>query len=307
MFKEVARHGSLTRAAKELTYTTSAVSQHMSALERELGAVLFERLPRGVRLTKPGEALLSHVERILEEYRAARQTVRTITSVAHGRVRLGAFAAANATVVATAVARFRSVYPRTEVELRRVEPDEAVGLMAVRELDLAITYAYPEERLPSPDGMHLQPLLEDRLHVLLPRTHLMAGEHEVRLAEMVGEKWVRCADKRSANVLTSACLAAGFVPEVALCCDDETDLPGLTAAGVGVALISGLSRAAHRSDVVVRPIAGDPVVRQVYAMSPNGAPAPRSVTAMLTMLANAATDREMSETARLICGPRRGD
>jgi DNA-binding transcriptional LysR family regulator len=306
VFEEVVRQGSLTRAAKKLMYTTSAVSQHISALEREFGAVLFERTPRGVRPTEPGEALLRHVELILEEYRAAQTTVRAVTALLNGRVRVGAFAAANATVVPAAMARFHVEYPHVEMALRQVEPEEAVGLVATRELDLAVTYSYAGERVPGLEGLHVRPLLEDRLHVLLPRDHFLAGNQQVPLTSMMHEKWVQCGNRASTDLVTRACTAAGFVPDIALYCEDESDLPGLTAVGLGVALTFGLSSETLRHDVVARPVAGQYVSRQVLIVSPDGARVSGTITAIEEFLMDAAVESEIDRVSDDICPQRLG-
>ncbi|HWO68251.1 MAG TPA: LysR family transcriptional regulator, partial [Umezawaea sp.] len=90
VFVEVARLGSFTAAAAELDYTQSAVSRQISALEDEAGAVLFDRLPRGVRLTEPGRRLLGHAQAVLEHLGTARRELADLRELATGRLRVGA-------------------------------------------------------------------------------------------------------------------------------------------------------------------------------------------------------------------------
>src|SRR4051812_49591563 len=96
----VGRLGSLTAAAAELSYTTSAVSQQIAALERETGAVLLERHARGVRLTEAGRVLVGHTAAVLTELRAAEDALEAVERGSGGRVRLSSFPAGDARFVA---------------------------------------------------------------------------------------------------------------------------------------------------------------------------------------------------------------
>ena len=103
VFVEVARLGSFTAAAPALGYTQSAISRQISALEDEAGMALFDRLPRGVRLTEPGQRLLSHAKAVLDRLEAARRELSDLRELATGRLRVGAFATADAALVPHAI------------------------------------------------------------------------------------------------------------------------------------------------------------------------------------------------------------
>src|SRR6516165_7758334 len=95
-FREVARMRSITDAASALGYTQSAVSRQVAALERELGATLFDRGARGVALTEHGACLLPHAEGVLARLDDARRELRSLDRLEQGRLRLGAFPTAAA-------------------------------------------------------------------------------------------------------------------------------------------------------------------------------------------------------------------
>src|SRR4051812_12942696 len=105
---EVGRLGSLTAAAASLSYTKSAVSQQIAALERETGARLLERHARGVRLTEAGRVLVQHTGAVLAELRAAEDALEAVERGSGGRLRFGSFPTANAVFMPRAVAAFRS-------------------------------------------------------------------------------------------------------------------------------------------------------------------------------------------------------
>src|SRR5919206_1461930 len=96
VLREVAAERSFSAAAQKLGYTQSAVSQQVAALEREAGATLIERNPRGIRLTDAGEALVRHADKILARLAEAEAELEAIAGLRGGRLRLRAFPPARA-------------------------------------------------------------------------------------------------------------------------------------------------------------------------------------------------------------------
>src|SRR5918912_1731362 len=117
VFRQVVQRGSLSAAAEALSFTQPAVSRQIAALEREAGAQLLERTPRGIRLTEAGRVLLGHAEAILDRMAIARAQVASVASLTGGRLRIGAFPAANATIVPCAIAGFARAHPDVELSL----------------------------------------------------------------------------------------------------------------------------------------------------------------------------------------------
>ncbi len=103
VLKEVAAHGSFSAAGQALSFTQSAVSQHIAALEREAGAQLVERTSRGVRLTEAGRVLVAHAEAILARLGDAEQELAAIAGLRGGALRLGCFPSAGSTLMPRAV------------------------------------------------------------------------------------------------------------------------------------------------------------------------------------------------------------
>src|ERR671929_607485 len=111
VLREVAQQGSFSAAAEALSFTQSAISQHVAALERETGAQLVERGPRGVRLTDAGRALVAHAEAILARIEDAEEELAAIAGLRGGRLRLATFPSAGATLVPRALGEFHRPYP----------------------------------------------------------------------------------------------------------------------------------------------------------------------------------------------------
>src|SRR5919206_864725 len=122
VLREVAARGSFSGAAEALSYTQSAVSQQIAALEREAGTQLLERGARGVRLTQAGEALVRHTDVILARLADAEAELQAIASLRGGRLRLASFPTAGATIAPAAIARFRERHPHVELSLVPAEP-----------------------------------------------------------------------------------------------------------------------------------------------------------------------------------------
>ncbi|MEA2367528.1 MAG: hypothetical protein QOH38_246, partial [Thermoleophilaceae bacterium] len=126
VLREVAAESSFSAAAQKLGYTQSAVSQQIAALEREAGTMLIERNPRGIRLTDAGEALVRHADKILARLAEAEAELEAIAGLRGGRLRLGSFPTAGATLMPRAIAEFSKRHPAVELSLAEAEPDESL-------------------------------------------------------------------------------------------------------------------------------------------------------------------------------------
>lgn len=295
---EVTRHGSLTRAAAALSYSTSAVSQQITALEREAGARLLERHARGVRLTEAGRALVRHGERILTELRAAESTLAAICDGEGGRLRFGSFTTANATLMPLAVRAFQQCHPAVEVDLVEADRDEAMAALLAHELDLALVYEFPVVPLEVPASIEVAPLLVDPLHVALPPDHRLAHRERLRLTDLADDPWIQGIHHGSTmDVLPRASREAGFEPRIAFRTDDQMTVRGLVAAGVGVALAPSLTLSATPSGLVVRPLNEPSLTRTVMTATPAGQYRLPAASAMVERLREVAVDLDIGATA----------
>jgi DNA-binding transcriptional LysR family regulator len=281
ILKEVAYRGSFSAAADALSYTQSAISQQIAALEGEAGMALLERHPRGVSLTAAGQTLMSHAEGILARLDAADAALSAIAGLRGGRLRMASFPTAGATLMPLAIATFRSAYPEVELTLAEGEPGEIVPRLRAGELDLALLFEFAGEALLQRDMERLE-LLEDPMYLALPREHRLAARRRPRLEDLKAESWVQTSrSSPCARHVVRSCHAAGFEPNVSFESDDYQTVQGLVAAGVGVALIPELALSVIREDIVIRALSPAPPVRQVIAAVPEGA---RLVPAAQTML-----------------------
>src|SRR5919112_455952 len=204
VLREVAARGSFSAAAESLSFTQSAVSQQVAALEREAGAVLVERSARGVRLTDAGEAVVRHAEGILARLAEAESELEAIAGLRGGRLRLAAFESAAATIMPVAIAQFAKAHPAVELSMGLLEPEEAVAALRGGDIDLAITFGAgkPEDR--EGDGVVHHHLLEDPMYLVLSKEHPLAHKRGIRLADLASEPWIGGAPHCGGKPLISA-------------------------------------------------------------------------------------------------------
>jgi DNA-binding transcriptional LysR family regulator len=284
VLREVALCGSFSAAAESLSFTQSAISQQIAALEREAGAVLVERSARGVRLTEAGEAVVRHADGILGRLAEAEAELEAIAGLRGGRLRMAAFESAAATIMPVAIAEFTKAHPAVELSMTLVEPEAAVAALKAGDLELAITFGAgkPEDLLG--DGVQHHHLLEDPMYLVLPSDHPLARKRGVRLADVADEPWIGGAPDCECNrMISQACLRFGFDPRIAFETDDYAAVQGFVAAGVGVSLIAELGLRSVREDIVVRPLGRDTPVRQIFATALTGYRSPATL-AMIEVL-----------------------
>jgi DNA-binding transcriptional LysR family regulator len=292
ILREVAYRGSFSAAADALSYTQSAVSQQIAALESETGMPLLERHPRGVTLTAAGQTLVRHAEGILAGLDAAEAALASIAGLRGGRLRMASFPTAGSTLMPLAIATFRTAYPDVALTLAEGEPEEIAPRLRAGELDLALLFDFAGETQRH-EGLELAPLLEDPLYLALPRAHPLAGKRSLELAALGAEAWIQTASSSPcAQHVVRCCHAAGFEPRVTFESDDYQTVQGLVAAGVGVALIPELALSVVRDDIVIRAPAPAPPLRQVLAAVPRGAHLVPGAPAMLGLLEETAREYE---------------
>jgi DNA-binding transcriptional LysR family regulator len=271
VFREVVRRGSLSAAAEAMSFTQPAVSRQIAALEREAGAQLLERTPRGIRLTEAGRVLLGHAEAILDRMAIARSQVESVASLTGGRLRLGSFQTANVTIVPRAIAAFARAHPQVELSLVEGTTRRAMAQLRAGEIDVAVV-----TRVDDIDGGDVEfvDLVDDEIFVALPAGHRLAHKPRLRLRDLREETWIEAPGGPGDRPLLSAALAHGFEPRIRFGAEQWLSKQGLVAAGVGVTLIPGLAIATVRDDIVLRSLGPDAPRRRVVAALPLGYRAP---------------------------------
>jgi DNA-binding transcriptional LysR family regulator len=266
---EVAEQGSFSAAASAMGLTQSAVSQHISALEREIGLAVVRRGSRPVELTEAGAALTRHARGILARLEAAEQEVAEIGQRRRGRLRFGCFPTVLGTLMPPAFARFRRLHPEVRLTVVDDHLHRLVPRLESGELDLVVIYDH--EALPDIEAksFHRAPLLTDRFHAVLPASHALARRKTLRLGDLRDEPWIGGAPSSAwYRIVRHACQLAGFTPRADLASDDYIAVQALVAAGLGVSVIPGLAVVHPLPGVAVRPLISGAPERHISAAWP---------------------------------------
>ncbi|WP_433292922.1 LysR family transcriptional regulator [Actinoplanes sp. CA-030573] len=287
VFRTVAHLGSITEAARRLRFTQSAVSRQIGALEQELGARVFDRLPRGVTLTEEGRALLPYAVKILDGLTSARGAVGDVRTVAAGRLRVGAFPTAVAALVPSALARFRQAYPQVVLSLVEGLTPALLDRLARGEADVAVVSSSPSGPLDRA-RFELHHLLDERMLVAVARGHRLARRRVVRLADLAADAFI-AGSATAEETLLRASLPSGFRPRIEITAAEWTGKLGCVAAGLGVALVPALMAGRVPRDIaLLRLHPEDELRRRIYAATPAGRTVPAAATRFLACLGAAA-------------------
>ncbi len=242
ILRAVAEHGSFNRAATSLRLTPSAVSQHIAVLERSLGTEVVSRSTRGVTLTAAGRIMVDAAESVAAELAHAREQVDRLET-GRTQLTLATFNTGGRLLLPGALARLAAAHPATVVHVREAEPEDSLPLVRQGAVDLALAYHF-DGPLPSRPGprsrLIWQPLMDDPLHVVLPRRHPLSTRPDLDLADLATEPWVLGCLK-TADFLRRHAERAGFQPDIRSTTTDYFFACSLVAAGLGLSLIPSIA------------------------------------------------------------------
>ncbi|MGW3040231.1 LysR family transcriptional regulator [Kitasatospora sp. NPDC001159] len=273
--------GSFTRAAERLHITQPGLSHQFQALEREIGGPLLERLPRAVRPTPAGRAMLPHARAALAEARRATTAARRAAGLATGELHLATLYSISHGLLPAALGTWRRHHPGVRVRLfehRRTE--ELTAAMTAGEADIAVG--------PPPPGWE-GPVrhLGTEEFLVVTRTDDPAARNtrapRIDLAGLAEREWVHYTpDSGLADVLDRACATAGFRPEAAVRTEQAPAAAKYAATGLGPTLVPANAIPPHFNGAVLRP---DPPVSRPLTAYTRTTPDPVSA-AFLDILAD---------------------
>ncbi|WP_405837890.1 LysR family transcriptional regulator [Streptomyces sp. NBC_01518] len=262
----LARHGSVSGAAEGLHVTTSAVSQQMSKLEREVGQQLLAKNGRGVRLTDAGRLLAEHAGRILSQVELAQADLEAQRGQVVGELRISAFPTAARGLFPTALAALRARHPALRVRSTELEPENGIAGVVRGDLDLAVVLDWYNKPMPLPDGLVKAPILDDPADVAMPAGHPLAGRDEVDLGEFADDEWITWAEGEFCHEwLMFTLRSRGIEPIIGHRAAETHTQLGLVAAGLGVCVVPLLGRNPMPAGVVTVPLK-QRVRRHVYVV-----------------------------------------
>jgi len=281
IFRSVVATGSVQAAAASLGYTPSAVSQHITALQRETRLTLFERAGRGLRPTDAGHVLATQADAVLAQLGQAEAVVADLRSGRIGSLSIAYFASIGSAWMPTIVQRLTERFPGVRLDLRLSEalphdPDDRADIHLV----------VARDGHPPGQTFATHRLIADPYVAVLPPGHRFADREEIELAELSNDRWIDNDVERGwcRATLLEACAAAGFSPPFHIEAHDYPTAIAFVSAGIGITVLPELGAVSLPPQVRPIPIIRPTPVRTILAVTRNAAAHTPAATEALTTL-----------------------
>jgi DNA-binding transcriptional LysR family regulator len=291
LLRDLEVRGTIGAVARALDYTPSAVSQQLTALEREAGVPLLRRAGRGVVLTEAARVLAGHAEQLLAGVEEAEADLAAASGEVAGTVRVAAFQTAALHLVAPAMAAVTAAHPAVRVEVAESELEDALTALRVGTADLLVGDEYAGQPRPRPPGLRREPLLTEEVRLVLPAAHPLAARRRVPLAALRDSPWAAAQPGTGhREMIVRACrVLGGFEPDLRHRSNDLLILLELVRSGGAVALLPDLVGAEADPSVAVRALAEGSVTRDLFLLSRAAGRARPALAAVRVALAAQAT------------------
>lgn len=270
-FKDAAETQNFSRTAQKFTVPTSAVSQSIRRLEKEMGTPLFERGSNRISLNEEGRLLyraVCHMGKTLED---TRRLFADHSGELSGEVRLQI--SCNRRIVSDAIRQFSLQHPEVTFVLKHSTPqDEDVDLIISDDGQLKERYSG-------------EVLVSEQIAVAFSENHPMASWESVSVKDLAAERFVTMQPSGRLHCLTqSLCMQAGFYPQIAIQCDDPYYIRKYIGMGLGIGFVPMFSWRGQLAGMVCKPLAG--VQRTTYAYWDPNRYMPKATRAFLELLKN---------------------
>ena len=184
-FIEVARSGSIRKAAQRLFVASSAVNRQILLLEKELGCELFDRLPSGMRLNAAGRLVLQHAQSTLDQFSGMRAELDELRGELTGHIQLVAMDSLFNRVLPDVLGEFAQDYPAVRTTLLAQSPTEIPSAVAEGRADLGVAFVHRD-----PPGLEVCFSAALPIGVVMAAGHPLASRHELGYAECRGQPFL---------------------------------------------------------------------------------------------------------------------
>ncbi|WP_114905726.1 LysR family transcriptional regulator [Ornithinimicrobium murale] len=281
ILRSVVSAGSVSGAATLLGYTPSAVSQHLSALSRETGLTLVDRVGRGIEPTAAGRTLAAASDQVLGALSGVQDIVDDLRAGRSGTLVLRYFASVGAAWMPRVVASLQQEFPDVRLVLQHAELAPAADAPAA-DLEVSVARLHPVP----PSGYTAHTLLEDPYLLVVPTSHPLAGRDRVAMAELATEPWVDndVPGAPCRSLAIDAAAACGFSPRFAVETHDFHTALAFVGHGLGVTVMPTLACRHLPTDVVAVDLVDPTPVREIRVLVRDtvaGTPAARRAVGLL--------------------------
>lgn len=250
---EIVRCGSIRKAAARLNVASSAVNRQILALEEELGAPIFERLPKGLRLTAAGELCVEHIRDVLKNYERLEGRIRGLKTPQAGKVSLVTTVGLASGPLPAILAGFVAEHPRMQIKLRNDGGSTTINPVLTGEVDLGLGF-----NIPATPGIRTLANFDVPVGVVLPPGHRLArDEGPVDLVEVVQEPLILAQSGTSLrNIIDLALAPLPLLVEPVVETNSSELMKQLVKAGTGLTMLNPLDAVAEcrRGELIFRPL-----------------------------------------------------
>lgn len=251
IFCRVVEQGSFTRAAEELGYSQSAVSQNVRALEQETGVTLLSRRKDGVQLTQDGQEFYPYIQSIFQAEQALERKRQETMGLQNSLIRIGTFTSVSRNLLPPMMKRFKEKYPDVRFVLRQGEYTSIPQWIRQGEIDFGFVNQDAVE------GMETRLLYEDHMLAVLPQGHRLEKKSSLTLQDISTEPLI-LLDEGEHSVLLDAFHSAGLTPNLAYEVYDDYSILSMVRQGLGISVLYEKVVAGFEQGLSLRPIQESP-------------------------------------------------
>jgi DNA-binding transcriptional LysR family regulator len=289
IFHAVATFGNVSRAADRLMISQPAVSKQLAILERALATTLFERLPKGMRLTSAGELLEEYAARIFALETQAEEAIAELKGVRRGSLIIGASNTIGVYLLPDVLVRFRQKFPGVRVQLEIAHTEAVTRWLRRGDVQLAFV-----ESVPGSNEVAISTFARDRLVAIAGPRHSLARRHSLDLATLCREKFiVRETGSGTKSLVERTLEEKGLAIDPVMSLGSTEAIKRAVAAGMGVAIVSELSAAVELEArrLVKLKVKDLQLTRPLYRITQKGGHDGPAAVAFLPMLQQAVAHR----------------
>ncbi|MDZ5077144.1 LysR family transcriptional regulator [Nesterenkonia sp. HG001] len=297
MLRELHRRGTVTGVAASLHYSPSAVSQQLAQLEREVGASLFERLGRRIRLTELGVLLTEHADEILGAVERAEMALERAQDGVVSRLKAGVWASVASGLLPMALTRLAQEHPGIEVRTTELAPEDTANAVLDGALDFSFVIEYSDYAIPWDPALAREVIAVERLHAAVAAG--TCPESPVSLAAFAEQPWVLAGPtSHFGRAIRLACRRHGFEPRIVHQVEEQATALAMVSGGLGVTLVSDLVLNTVPGGVEVIPLT-EPVLRTVSIAHRSAHPTRRPLELVIDAVRAAAAARGLAAGSAL--------
>lgn len=229
-FIKIIEIGSFTKAAEELGYTQSAISQMVRSLEDELSTTLILRSRKGITLTPDGEEFLPYIRKLYNSYRELMEKSKEMQGLQGGIVRIGTFSSVSSSWLPDLIKNFKEIYPSVKFELQQGQYTSIAQLIKEGSVDFGFV---------NPDAvtnLHIIPLKRDEMLAVLPYNHQLTNHEKITLKELSQEPFI-LLDEGQLSVPLKFFEQNDLHPNIQYTVYDDYTIMSMVEKGLGIAIL----------------------------------------------------------------------